>query len=233
MIGEFSRERLKDTRYGILYDFNPESEVLFMCYSGTGLDQVPPFEFSGVLRNYNINKIFVRDVENYSYHNGLKGIGKNIDDAADSIRELIELSGAKKIVSVGNCQGGYAATLFGILCGAPEVLAFAPLTFLDPENRIKYGETRWIDEYRKIYTSPNRQPEYYDLTKVPGFEKTRMLVYCDYEYRLDRIHTERLEPFKNVEIFPRNGGAHLMVRNLKKSGELDEILSQAASPKLV
>ncbi|MEM1219556.1 MAG: hypothetical protein AAGH79_11610, partial [Bacteroidota bacterium] len=71
MIAEFSRENLKDSSKVILHDFKSDSDTLFMCFSGLGLEgRVPPFEFAGVLRNYDVKKLFVRDTFNLIFHNG-------------------------------------------------------------------------------------------------------------------------------------------------------------------
>ncbi|MCB0619038.1 MAG: hypothetical protein KDC43_08300 [Saprospiraceae bacterium] len=229
MIASFSRERLKDNEVGILTDFDVSSDVLFICFSGQGPEgQPPPFEFSGVLRNYQVKKMFVRDVDNYSFHGGLRGLTNNIDETAGVISDLIRQSGVEKVVSIGNCQGGYGAILFGVLCDIPEIITFAPLTFLDRWNRFRYREMRWPSGFRRIYSCPRRSPEYFDLRKLKDLGKPRIDVYYDIDFRVDKNHSERLaKGHPNISYYPRHGGQHLLVKNLKKSGELDRILEKA------
>lgn len=229
MIANFSRENLKDDRFSILKDFESNSDVLFLCFSGMGLGgMIPPFEFSGMLRHYDIKKIFVRDIQNYSFHNGLKGLTRNVDETGALIKEIVEESGARRVVSIGNCQGGLGAIMFGGMAGAHKVLAFAPLTFLDRKNKDYYQETRWPEAFERFYKLEGVQFEYFDLLNVPQIDEPETFVYYDVDYTLDRNHSERLEVLPNVQLFTYHGGEHMLIKNLKKSGELEKLLNRFA-----
>lgn len=228
MVGTFSKERLKDNRFSILKDFTSDSEVLFVCFSGMGLGgMVPPFEFAGMLREVDVKKIFVRDLDNYSFHTGLQGLTNGVDETGALLKEIVASSGASKVVSIGNCQGGLGAIMFGGLMGADEVIAFAPLTFLDRANKEHFQETRWPEAFERFYQLEGINEDYFDLLNVPQIDEPRIYVYYDANYRLDRNHCERLKVLPNANFFTFEGGEHNLVKNLKKNGELSRILEEA------
>ncbi len=167
----------------------------------------------------------MRDPENYAYHGGLRGLSKDIDQTAAYLRDLFKRSGATRIVTLGNCQGGYAAMLFGALAGADECVVFAPLTFLDSANRLLYGETRWPEGFERIYTAPSPSPEYYDLCELDALRELPITLYYDTTHPIDSQHSERLlERFPHIQAERIEGGGHLFVLALKRRGHLNRIL---------
>lgn len=228
MIAEFSRENLKNPSYVMLHDYGSTSDTLFVCFSGMGPEgMVPPFEFAGVLRNYDVKKLFVRDTYNLIFHNGLENETKDVPETVALIRKMIEKSGASRVICIGNCQGGYAALLFGAMVGVDRIISFAPLTFLDRANCEKHNEVRWPDAFQRFYSHPSCDPQFFDLLNIEGIDKANIYVYYDVDFKADAVHSERLKSLPGVQLFSYTGGEHLMVRNLKKSGELDRILQNA------
>ncbi|HHJ51392.1 MAG TPA: hypothetical protein ENJ88_10895 [Phaeodactylibacter sp.] len=221
-----TRENLRDPRYAVLTDFSSPSETLIVSFAGLGAgNNCPPFEFGGALRNFDVKKALVRDPENYAYHGGLRGLSKDIDQTAAYLRDLFKRSGATRIVTLGNCQGGYAAMLFGALAGADECVVFAPLTFLDSANRLLYGETRWPEGFERIYTAPSPSPEYYDLCELDALRELPITLYYDTTHPIDSQHSERLlERFPHIQAERIEGGGHLFVLALKRRGHLNRIL---------
>ncbi|MCB0704426.1 MAG: hypothetical protein KDC34_03915 [Saprospiraceae bacterium] len=225
MIAELTPERLQDKDFTVLTDFNVESEVLLIVFSGVGLGiGVPYFEFLNALNDYKIRKIFVRDNRKSWYHGGIIGMGDTIDETLDPLRKLIKESGAKKIVTLGNSMGAYAAILYGVLLGADEVLAFAPTTFANWKNRFKYWDHRGHFKYLKNATI--KPWKYYDLLEVPGIDKPHIQIFFDTDYRTDRAHAEHLgKSLDNVDLKRFHGGKHKVIKNIKNSGELQNIFS--------
>ncbi len=221
-----TRENLKVPHYAVLTDFSSPSEILIVTFAGLGAgNSCPPFEFVGTLRNFDVKKALVRDPENYAYHGGLRGLSKDIEQTAVYLRDLFKRSGATRIFTLGNCQGGYAAMLFGALAEADGCVVFAPLTFLDRDNRLLYGETRWPEGFERIYTAPSPSPEYYDLCELSALEKLPVTLYYDATHPLDARHSERLlKRFPHIQAERIEGGGHLFVLSLKRRGILDGIL---------
>ncbi|MBR9921786.1 MAG: hypothetical protein GYB31_13180 [Bacteroidetes bacterium] len=227
MIAELTTDRLQDTDYTVLYDFSASSDTLLIVFSGVGLGiGVPYFEFLRTVEEFNVLKIFVRDNRKSWYHGGIIGLGDTIDESLPPLKKLIRESGAKKVVTLGNSMGGYAAILYAVLLEADEVLAFAPTTFANWKNRFKYWDHRGHFKYLK--NAIKKPFKYYDLLKVPGIEKPKINIFFDTDYRTDRSHAQHLgNSLANVQLHRFNGGKHKVIKNIKNSGRLREILESA------
>ncbi len=225
MIAPFSPDLMKDTSVSVMTDFDPGREVLLISFAGIGIGMgVPYFEFLKLISDLPVQKMFVRDVYKSWYHAGLKGLAANIDEGADVLRGLIEESGAKRVLTIGNSMGGYAAILYGALLEADEVLAFAPTTFANWKNRLRYLDFRPL--FRYFRRSPVKTPKYCDLARVPGVDKPRIEIYFDAGYREDAAHARHLAKANpNVTLHPCHiGGRHHVIKKLKERGELKDII---------
>ncbi len=222
---EFSPDLMKDASISVMTDFNETSDALLISFAGVGIGMgVPYFEFLKLIGDLPLQKMFVRDVYKSWYHAGLKGLAANIDESAEVLRGIVAESGAGRVLTVGNSMGGYAAILFGALLGVDEVLVFAPTTFANWKNRLRYLDFRPLFGY--LRRSPVKSPKYYDLAKVPGIEKPRIQIYFDADYREDSAHARHLaKAAPNVKLHPCHvGGKHHVIKKLKERGELQEII---------
>lgn len=227
MIAELSPERLQDKDYTVLYDFETDSEVLLIVFSGVGLGiGVPYFEFLKTVEAFPIRKIFVRDNRKSWYHGGIIGLGDTVDDTIKPLKELIDKSGAKYVMTLGNSMGGYGAILYGALLGVDEVLAFAPTTYANWKNRLKYWDHRGHFKYLK--NAIVKPKKYYDLLNVPNIDKPHIRIFFDTDYRTDKTHAEHLaKPLSNVTLERYHGGKHKVIKNIKNAGDLSKIFGDS------
>ncbi len=228
MRAEFSPDLMKDASVSVMTDFDGSSEVLLISFAGVGIGVgVPYFEFLKILRGVPVQKMFVRDVYKSWYHAGLKGLSANVDQSVEVLRGMIEESGARRVLTIGNSMGGYAAILYGALLGADEVLAFSPITFLNWKNRFRYLDLRpWI---RYLWRSSVKNRKCYDLARIPGIKKPRIHIYFDGDYRTDTAHARHLaKAASNVQLHPCYiGGKHHVIKKLKEQGELQGIIQSS------
>ncbi|MEO1712479.1 MAG: hypothetical protein AAFU60_04005 [Bacteroidota bacterium] len=229
MIAKHSDELMKSTEHSVLYDFDVDSDVLMINFAGVGIGMgVPYFEFSRMLNDQKVKKIFVRDHAKSWYHAGLHGVGNNIDECVEPLKKLIAESGAKYVITMGNSMGAYAAILYAVLLEADEALAFAPTTFANLSLQIRHWDIRKHFTYMR--KSPVQMKKYFNLAKVPGMEKPRVNIFFDTDYRNDRVHAENLgKRFDNVHLRRYHGGKHAVIKLIKKSGDLSRILSETIS----
>ena len=122
---------LQDKTKSIALDLEVPGDSLLIIFGGiAGNLGLPPFEFGRMLGGFECKKIFVRDLSQSWYCNGLPGIADSFDGMVAYLAERAKESGAKNVVTIGNSAGGYAALLAGQLLGANRVRAFSPQTFL-------------------------------------------------------------------------------------------------------
>src|SRR5213076_1680381 len=67
--------------WGIAVDFEADSSRLILAFSGRGVQALglPPFEFLRSLSLIRAKRAFVRDVNRFWYHGGVRGVGDDID----------------------------------------------------------------------------------------------------------------------------------------------------------
>ena len=229
MTAYFNPERLRDQRVGVLSDFSPENKTLLITFSGIGQGVgVPIFEFFRSLNGFSINKLFVRDPKRLWYHDGIPGFSRDIEETAAGLRDLIEESGATRVITFGNSMGAYAAILFGGLLEVDEVHAFAPVTFTDWRNRIRHLDYRFNSYFRKLDHPTNTRKNYTDLRMVPNIDVPSVHLYYDIDTRLERVHAHRMaDVHSNVYLHPYYGGGHNVIKLIKGKGDLDRIMARA------
>ena len=142
----------------------------------------------------------------------------------------------QRLVVTGNSAGGYAALVFGTLLGADTVLGFSPQTVLDLDLLRGWGDDRWERRITKLMDEGRIPSRWLDLREalpaaepLPGASRsgTTCELYFDAELELDRLHAEHIADVPGVHLHPRKGGEHKLARELRQSGELEEVLQRA------
>lgn len=187
---------------------------------------MPPFEFFNITSDLDANKIYIRDLYQSWYHRGIPRIAKNIDDIAKYIMQELKRYLQKQLIVCGNSMGGYAAMLFGFLLNADIVHAFSPQTFISKGKRTFYGDNRWKKEIEVTYEAMNASPAYFDIKEPLSGKavKTEFHIYYSCMDRLDKIHAERMKDNPRIILHPYKDLGHGVVRHLKETGQLREIL---------
>ena len=95
--------------------------ALLIAFGGIqGLLAIPPFEFFGLTRGLDVDKLYVRDHGQAWYQAGLPGLASNIGAIADYLRDTIAEADARRVVMVGNSMGG--STSMGVAIERPELV---------------------------------------------------------------------------------------------------------------
>ena len=187
-----------------------KSQNIIICFGGMAekFAQMLPFEFMRYLSGIydDVDMCFYVDRHQCWYHNGLKGITTNIDDTIEYLKSIINGHTYDKIIFMGVSAGGYAAILFGSLCGATHVVSFIPQTILEePIN----------DKFKNLRDFINPKIKYLLYGNIGIKDKTNIhhIHHC---YNISDFDNVTLKTFanKNVKVL-RNEGT------IKK--EIDEI----------
>lgn len=207
----------------IIMDFKYPGQPLLIAFGGiAGALEMPPFEFFQIAKNLMINKVFIRDIKQSWYHDGLPGISGNIDETVTYLKELILNHNVGKVVIFGNSMGGYAAILFGILIHADSVHAFAPQTFLCDPTYIRHKNI--IHHILETHDS-----QYFDLNNLLSASESHVVIsiYYDPCDRIDNRHAEHVRQHDNVKLLPYEGRGHSIIKSLRDCGELNSILKDS------
>lgn len=221
------RNDVEQSRKGILEDFSGRKNLLISfggIRQGIGL---PVFEFFNSIANIDCDKILLRDFNQAWYQKGVDSYIVNFEQVFLYLKSIIEKNEYEKICFLGNSMGGYGAVVFGTLLNVDKIIAFAPQSFINIKNKIKYFDYRWIKQISSVYTFENRDNRFFDLKqylKQNDNYVTEINLYYSSTHRLDRIHSERLKGLKNLRLHPVSKGGHSIVKDMRDNGELYEII---------
>jgi hypothetical protein len=185
--------------------------------TGTGA-----FEFGRITQDIPVRKLFLKDPSALWYCKGIPGVGENFEEIAGYIKGICAAQNVKRIVTIGNSAGAYAAILFGILIGADEIHAFGPQTrLLSPSDSGSEGKIDRIPQ--------NIDPSYLDLREmaIRHQSKSKIFVYYDWKEQRDKRHAYHLRGLENVRLVQFLIGGHAVASMLKESGQLKGLLTTA------
>jgi len=241
---ELTNDALESARWnpeiGCLVDRVEPGAPLVLSFGFVDWDQPPRFDFFGRTkklenrRGRRFNRILVRDIHNSWYHRGVPGLGGHVDEVATSLRGLVRSIRPGRVMTIGQSMGGYAALLFGMLLGAERIVAFGPLSHLDPEEAIRQGDLRFLRIMQELAADPPRSG-YYDLAqlgerldyrgRIDLIFGTNSGVPGDDQGNLDAIHALRLARPRDVALHPYPGSDHAVVKWLIDHKLIDDILA--------
>ncbi len=209
------------------FDYHQNSKALYIFMGGIAAGiAVPPFEFYRSASILDENKIFIRDLSQMWYLNGLPGVSKDIYETAEVLKNEIEKLNVEKVYWVGNSMGGWAAIALCKILGIGQVIAFAPQTTIDPLQLLYRREFRWVKQISKTYIKTMFKHTFYDLKKLflPTAFNAQVSIFVDSNNRLDYFHAKRLAGEKGVSVFEFKSGGHEIVKHLKAEGLLSDIM---------
>ena len=230
-------QALRDESLGIVADpTTPDGPpgTLLIAFGGLAsrLDGIPPFEFLSALSGTAARRVFVRDLNQSWYQEGVRGVSTTLDATTATLRALVTESGAHRVVTLGVSAGGFAAIYFGVALEADFVLAFGPQTFTSGRLRRWHRDRRWSEEIARI---DNLDPTTTcrDLKPIVGAQarerRTPIEIHYGRRSRVDRAHARRLRRFESVTLIEHDAG-HNPAKALKDAGELDAVLRRAVAP---
>jgi hypothetical protein len=222
---------LAEADVSVRLDMDRDVGTLLLAVGGMNLEERElVFEFLSATEAFPVKRLFVRDPRQAWYHCGMPQHGWTLASVVESLRKLISEHEVERLIVVGSSSGGYAALVFGTLLGADTVLSFAPQTVLDLEILAGMDDHRWDPALGPLRNAGRLDPHWIDLRRaLPQARRadTRYEVYFDDSFRADRLHAERLLGIDGVHLYRFGGGGHRLVRKLRDSGALEQILTRA------
>jgi hypothetical protein len=224
----FAAQVADQSRHAVA-DFSTDSSTLLILFGGiAGGVSMPVYEFFRVTEGYPVKRLFLRDPRYSWYLRGLPGAGDDAASIAAGLEDAIRQAGASRVVIAGASAGGFAALRFGSLLGADHVLAFSPQTFIDAPRRAEAGDDRWGPQIAALHTALGPDsPEYDAVPPVLAASGVRCSVHVSDDDPLDMAHAARLEGLGHVGITVHHRGGHRLVKFLRDTGSLKEILGGA------
>lgn len=189
-----------------------------------------PYEFVRQTGDLGIHRVFVRDLGQCWYQRGLPGTADGVAATATELTRVLDDLAPSRRVLVGNSSGAFAAVLFGVLCGADEVVAFGPLSSLSRWNRLASRDRRWSAQVRAARRAAVDRA-HLDLERLLAAHPDHGRITIHYG-ELDPRDTRsamRLARLPGIRVVGHPGG-HLFIRKLRDAGALQPVLADALRP---
>jgi len=242
-IPSLDNRRVKTSTEDVLVDKVIPGELLVISFGFVSWDKRPDFDFYGRLKKLeqnsgrHINKVLVRDSGNSWYHRTIAGLGEHPDETAQSLRALIDAIRPSKVVTIGQSMGAYGALMYGLLLEVQQVIAFGPLSLLDPQHALLYHERRWLKVMRDLAARPPASG-YYDLQALARSKAGALpdmhivfgtkpdLDQATESVNLDAMHAHRLAAAGNCTLYPFPYSGHPVVQHLIDTCRINALLAR-------
>lgn len=236
-----------ETDAGFVIDAPHAGAPLILSFGFAAWNDLPRFDFVGRLRKLEktsgqpLNMVHIRDTSNFWYQHGVQGLGEDVRETADSLRDIIARMKPPGVATVGQSMGGYAAIMFGALLGVERVLAFGPLSHLRSDWAKRDGDLRWLSVMETLDRFP--PPHHHDdlghddlvalLRACPRPPRVRVVYGTgdqDPSPNLDALHALRLAELPMVEAVGIADAPHAVVQWLVDHGRIDATLRAGLLP---
>ncbi len=184
------------------------------------------FDFIRSTNPVKVKKLFLRDPHMMWYQKGSPGMGDDVPGVLAFLKNAIAKERIRRVVTIGNSGGGFAAILFGVLLGADEIHAFNPPTRL----RIP-DDTSAPDHLAALVTEKGDDIPWLDLRGVmrqhlrPG---TKVYIHYSRGESRDKRHAKYLTEFPNVRLFEYPFVSHHVARFFAERAMLTPLLQAGA-----
>jgi hypothetical protein len=226
---------------GCLIDRAHPDFPLILSFAFVDWNDPPRFDFFGRTKKLEkqlgvrFNRLLVRDLQNSWYHRGVPGLGTHVDEVAGTLRSLIRSIRPSRVMTIGQSMGGYAAILFGMLLRADRIVAFGPLSHLDPQEAVLYGDLRFLPVMQRLQLDPP-ESAYLDLPRLGealDYQGHLHVIYGTYpgnddglSGNLDAMHAFRLARLLKVTLHPYPAAEHPVVDWLVRNQQIDDLLER-------
>ena len=203
--------------------------MLLVSFSGLkrSPDKIPGFSLRRTFEGLPAKKLYLRDLDKAWFLRGLRGVTSNVDETVAWLKAEAASLQAQRIIFTGYSLGGFAALLYGVLCGVHEVHAISPQTFITFWKRLRTGDQRWRRYVLPMHFGNTRR--YHDLRPwlLNAKPLTNLNLYFATDSRLDALHVDHARGLPQVIIHERAEGSHRLVTAMRESGELRTLFEQA------
>jgi len=206
------------------YYENNNSDKLIITFAGFGSkNSKPTFIFNNFLKQYNVDKLYLRDISCRYYLFGLGKHSDNINNTYEFIKNIYSNKKYNKIIVLGCSSGGYASILYGNMLKVDRIIVFSPQTIIN-ENKKVLGDNRFDNTCNYIINNiDEKYKKYLDLNNID------LNIYTEIHYaehnKEDRIQALNLKKDKII-LYNYNTNNHILALELRNNGILKEIIDK-------
>jgi tetratricopeptide (TPR) repeat protein len=206
-----------DAERDVLIATMPGADTAVLVFTGTNDEVSMPLEiFDRYLSIFPVTAVYLKDFRRLRFLQGITSLGDDLPATLTALRNLLVDLGIKRLSTLGNCVGGFAAIRYGVELDAERVLAFSPPTYSPVETPVQLEEGRRFMKKRLEANIPR------DLMDLQSFLSERTytgridLFYEDLDPR-DQSNAVRLAGLPGVHLQPQAERSYRLLRRLAAS----------------
>jgi hypothetical protein len=175
--------------------------------------------FDRYLATLDITAVYLKDFKRLRYLRGIQSLSEDFQGTLAALRDLLNRLGVKRLCTIGNCDGGFAAIRYGVELCAYRIIAFSAPTYSPHDSLTKIEQAR---NFMRNRLAANVPPDMIDLR--PFLEARRhdaeIELFYEEEDTRDRIQALHLSGLPGIRLHPQPGQSnHHLLRRLTVSTE--------------
>ena len=226
---------------GCLIDRVYRGVPLIISFAFREEERLQRFDFFGRTKklekrfNVQFNRILLRDLFNSWYHKGIPGwvvmwTRSPFHCAPDSTP-----SGRTRVITIGQSMGGYAAIMYGMLLGADRIVAFGPLSHLNPDEAVRLGDRDFLPVMRSLQLDRPRSvcTDLVQLGREVDYQGELHVIFGTHpghkdgvSSNFDAVHALRLAQLPNTLLEPYPESDHPVAHWLVDNAKMDDLLAR-------
>jgi tetratricopeptide (TPR) repeat protein len=189
------------------------SAVLVFTGSNDAVSMPLPL-FDRYMAALNITVIYLKDFNRLRFLRGVQSLGDDYPSSLTALREKLSRLNAKRLCTIGNCDGGFAAIRYGIELGADRIVTFCTPTFSPDEALTRIEQARNFMRKRLAAQVPAEMMDLRGFLEGREYSAQIDLFYEENDPR-DRAQALHLEGLPGVRLNPQPGlSNHYLLRRL-------------------
>ncbi|GAC1305183.1 MAG: hypothetical protein NVSMB10_08860 [Steroidobacteraceae bacterium] len=193
-----------------------DSAVLVFTSSNDGLG-MPLRVFDRYLATLPITCIYLKDFRRLRFLRGVRSLSEDYPGTLAALRVMLDDLGVKRLCTLGNCGGGFAAIRYGVEMGAERILAFEALTYAPDASSMKFEKGHNFSKTRLAAAGVDGMSDLKPFLTTREHPSHIKLFYGELQQH-ERIHALRLAGLPGVELCPQTDVRHhLLLRHLASS----------------
>ena len=197
-----------------------EAETAVLVFTGSNDAVSMPLPiFDHYLATLNITVVYLKDFNRLRFLRGIQSLSENYQGTLAALRDMLRRLGVKRLCTIGNCDGGFAAIRYGVELRAERILTFGASTYIPQNSFMKIEQARNFMRNRLAAKVPGDMVDLKPFLQAapPG---AQIELFYEEEDPRDRVQALHLEGLPGVRLHPKPGlSNHHLLRRLALSHE--------------
>ena len=186
-----------------------ETAVLVFTANNDGVSMPLPV-FDRYLATWDLTALYLKDFKRLRYLLGIQSLSDNYPGTLTALRGILSRLGVKRLCTIGNCVGGFAAIRYGVELSADRILTFGSPTYLGNDLSTPMEPTRHFMRNRLAANVPSEMLDLRPFLEARQHNAQIELFYEE-EDPVGQIHAFHLSGLRGIRMRPLRSRNHRLL----------------------